>query len=91
MPRRLVQSDNRIYISNSLDNTVSLVAVRQQTLVRDIRVGEMPLEMAVAARHKWVYVAEQATGRLAVVDQTASRVVQHVELGTKPQHLLVVQ
>lgn len=91
MPRRLVQSDNRIYISNSLDNTVSLLAVRQQTLVRDIRVGEMPLEMAVAARHKWVYVAEQATGKLAVIDQTTNRVVQHVELGTKPQHLLVVQ
>ncbi|MDP2757057.1 MAG: YncE family protein [Desulfurivibrionaceae bacterium] len=90
-PRRLVQNDNRIYISNSLDNTISLLAIRQQTVVRDIRVGGGPLEMAVSARHKWVYVAEQATGRLAVVDQTAGRVVQHVELGTKPQHLLVVQ
>ena len=90
-PRRLVQNDNRIYISNSLDSTISLLAIRQQTVVRDIRVGGMPLEMAVSTRHKWVYVAEQATGRLAVVDQTASRVVQHVELGTKPQHLLVVQ
>lgn len=91
MPRRLAQSDNRIYISNSQDSTVSLLAVRQQTVVRDIRVGGMPLEMAVSTRHKWVYVAEQATGKLAVIDQTANRVVQHVELGTKPRHLLVVQ
>lgn len=91
MPRRLAQSDNRIYISNSQDSTVSLLAVRQQTVVRDIRVGGMPLEMAVSTRHKWVYVAEQATGKLAVIDQTANRVVQHVELGTGPRHLLVVQ
>lgn len=91
MPRRLVQSDNRIYISNSLDSTVSLIASRQQTLVKDIRVGEMPVEMAGSSRHKWVYVAEQATGKLAVIDQTANRVVQHIELGAKPQHLLVVQ
>ncbi|MFH1020568.1 MAG: hypothetical protein V1782_08190, partial [Pseudomonadota bacterium] len=90
-PRRLVQSDNRIYISNSLDSTVSLLAVRQQAMVRDIRVGGMPLEMAVSARHKWTYVAEQATGKIAVIDQTANRVVQHVELGARPQHLLVVQ
>lgn len=91
MPRRLAQSDNRIYISNSLDSTVSLIASRQQTLVKDIRVGELPVEMAVSSRHKWVYVAEQTTGKLAVIDQTANRVVQHIELGTKPQHLLVVQ
>ncbi|MHB1013794.1 MAG: YncE family protein [Desulfurivibrionaceae bacterium] len=90
MPRRLVQSDSRIYISNFSDNTVSVFAVQQQAVLRDIRVGEMPLEMAVSANHKWVYVAEQGTGKLAVIDQTTNRVVQHVELGAKPQHLLVV-
>ncbi|MDH4332535.1 MAG: hypothetical protein OEV89_08140 [Desulfobulbaceae bacterium] len=67
------------------------MAARQQAVIREIRVGELPLEMAVSSRHKWVYVAEQATGKLAVIDQTTNRVDQHVELGTRPRHLLVVQ
>jgi len=89
-PMRLAQGENRIYLSNQLDGTVSLFVPRQQRLVRDIRVGGSPLEMAVANRHKWLYVAEQATGKVAVIDQGSNRVEGHVDLGAKPLHLLVV-
>lgn len=90
-PRRLVQGDNRIYVSNYFGNTVSLLATSQQRLLREISVGGQPLEMAVSPGRKWVYVAEQATGKVAIIDQTTSRVTGHIELGAKPLHLLVVQ
>jgi YVTN family beta-propeller protein len=91
MPRRLVQSDNRIYVSNHRDGTVSLLTSREPRVLREIPVGGAPLEMAVSARSKWVYVAEQTTGSLAVVDQTVNRVVGRVELGASPWHVLVAQ
>lgn len=91
MPRRLVKSDSRIYVSNHLDGSVSLLTSRQPRVLREIPVGELPLEMAVSTGRKWVYVAEQATASLAVIEQTANRVATRVELGAMPWHVLVVQ
>jgi len=91
MPRRLAQSDNRVYVSNHRDGTVSLLTSREPRVLREIPVGGAPLEMAASARSRWVYVADQTTGTLAVIDQTANRVVGRVELGVRPWHVLVAQ
>ncbi|MFH7319816.1 YncE family protein [Desulfurivibrio sp. D14AmB] len=91
MPRRLVGDSERIYVSNHRAGTVSLLAPRQQRVLREIPVGALPLEMAISSQNRWVYVAEQGTGNLAIIDQATNRVVGQLELGTRPEHLLVIK
>lgn len=90
-PRRMLKSNNQIYVSNFLGSSVSLLLDRQQRLLRNISVGDKPLEMAASDSRKWLYVAEQGTGKITVIDQTANRVITDIELGAVPQAIVVAQ
>jgi DNA-binding beta-propeller fold protein YncE len=91
MPRRLALGDGRIYVSNQMEGSLTLLAPAQQRVLREIPVGPAPLEMAAAARRKWLYVAEEGGAGLAVIDQTSNRLVGRIELGARPGHLVVAQ
>lgn len=90
-PRRLFKVDDQLYVSNYLSSSVSLLLTGQQRLLHNIRVGEWPFEMAASSSSKWLYVVEQGTGRVAVIDQTLNRVVSHIELGASPFDMVTVQ
>jgi len=71
---------NRIYVSNQLDNTVSVIDGATNRVLATISVGRYPNGIAVNSRTNMIYVANLASGSLSIINGaslTASKVSLH--------------
>ncbi|MCF6291651.1 MAG: YncE family protein [Desulfobacterales bacterium] len=89
-PTRLLKVDNRIYVANSGSGTVSIIVPGQARVVRENRVGS-PLEMAYAENRRWVYIGDEKSGNVTVVEATTGRVAGRIELGARPMGMAVME
>ena len=89
-PTRLLKVDNRIYVANSGSGTVSIIVPGQARVLRENRVGS-PLEMAYAKNRRWVYIGDEKSGKVTVVEATTGRVAGHIELGARPMGMAVME
>src|SRR3954454_25170883 len=58
----------RIYVSNQLDNTASVIDGRTHKVVATVRVGDSPAGMAVSPDRRYVYVATTGSDTVSVLD-----------------------
>jgi YVTN family beta-propeller protein len=90
-PRRLFLNRDRIYVSEYKKGTVSILLPGQLGLSREIPVGKYPLELDSSASRRWLYVGNQGSEDVTVIDLTSGRVAATIPLGSSPQDLVVIQ
>jgi len=90
-PRRLFGVGNRLYVANYGSGSVSLHLARQAGMLKDVFIQGVPLEMAAAQRSRRLYIGNEASGEIAVLDLTSGRINDHIVLKTVPQGLTVIQ
>jgi YVTN family beta-propeller protein len=64
------QKTNRIYVSNQLDDTVSVIDGAMNTVLATIRVGHYPNGIAVNPKTNTIYVANLKGGSLSIINGT---------------------
>ncbi|HEX5196091.1 MAG TPA: hypothetical protein VFW26_02655, partial [Gaiellales bacterium] len=76
----------RVYVSNQLDNTVSVIDGTTQRVVSTVRVGVSPAEMAVSPSRRSVYVANTGSNTVSVLNTHSNTVVKTIALprGSRP-------
>ncbi len=89
-PARLLKVDNRIYVTNSGSGTLSIIVPGQARVLRENRVGSSG-EMVYAKNRRWVYIGDERSGKVTVVEATTGRVAGHIELGARPIGLAVME
>jgi DNA-binding beta-propeller fold protein YncE len=90
-PRRLLETDSFIYVSNYDGDSLSVLLPDQLGVVREIRGLGRPLEMAFDPARRQLYVGEEQAAGLAVIDSTSNELIRKIELGARPLGLTVIQ
>ena len=90
-PRRLLVSRDRIYVSNYSGGSVSVLLPGQLSVMRKITVGDAPLEMVSSVGRRWLYVGNQKSQDLTVIELTSNRVWGTIALGAAPWGLAVIE
>jgi YVTN family beta-propeller protein len=76
----------RIYVTNQLDNTVSVIDGGTHKSVATVRVGVSPADMAVSPDRKSVYIANTGSDTVSVLDTADNTVATAIALprGSRP-------
>src|SRR4051812_20080499 len=70
----------RIYVSNQLDNTVSVIDGGTHKIVATVRVGVSPAEMAVSPDRRSVYIANTGSDTVSVLDTADNTIARAIAL-----------
>jgi YVTN family beta-propeller protein len=83
-PRRPATA--RIYVTNQLDNTASVIDGDTHKIVATVRVGVSPAEMAVSPDRRSVYIANTGSNTVSVLNTDDNTVAKTVALprGSRP-------
>ncbi len=82
---------NKIYVTNSLDNTVSVIDGQTDSVVATINVGSGPFGVAVSRNYNKVYVANRFAGTVSVIDGATNAVTNTLSVGAGPQFIGVLE
>ncbi|HKC23706.1 MAG TPA: beta-propeller fold lactonase family protein, partial [Thermoanaerobaculia bacterium] len=91
-PQSLVYSaDNtKLYVSNAVDGTISVLSVATGGLIKTINVGTEPWGIALTPNGKKLYVANSASNSVSVIDTVTDAVVKTVfRAGQIPRGLAI--
>src|SRR5260370_3806821 len=81
----LDESRSRLYLVNSNTGAVDIYDYANKFLAGSIRVGSTPVAAAISMDSKYLYVSNNASSTLSVIDLSASQVLQTVSLPSKPE------
>jgi YVTN family beta-propeller protein len=70
----------RIYVTNQLDNTASVIDGRSHRVVATVRVGVSPAQMAVSPDRKSVYIANTGSDTVSVLNTGTNTVARTISL-----------
>jgi YVTN family beta-propeller protein len=70
----------RIYVSNQLDNTVSVIDGTTHKIVATVRVGVSPAQMAVSSDRRSVYIANTGSSTVSVLNTSDNTVAKTIAL-----------
>lgn len=90
-PRRLLDTGNYIYVSNYDSGSLSVLLPGMPGVVREIPGLGGPLEMVFDQDRRVIFVGEEQTGGLAVIDSVSNEFVGRINLGARPWGLAVLQ
>jgi YVTN family beta-propeller protein len=76
--------NQRIYVANLLDNTVSVINGTTYAIVKNIPVGEGPSAIAGEGDTNTIYVANSGDNTVSVIDPEANKVVAKVKFKIEP-------
>ncbi len=76
----------RIYVTNQLDNTASVIDGASHKVVATVRVGVSPAQMAVSPDQRSVYIANTGSDTVSVLDTKTNTVARTIALprGSRP-------
>ena len=89
-PSRFLFSNNYLYVSNYEGGTVAVLDPDQMVVIRTIKTGGNPFEMASSQNRRWIYIADQGAGSISVVDISSNRVKKRIDLAAKPHSIVVL-
>lgn len=90
-PRRLLDTGDRIYVSNYDDGSVSVIFPGQTVVGREIVGLGRPLEMIYNQTYHRLYVGDEERAGLAIIDTTTDQLRGFLRLGTRPSGMAAVQ
>ena len=76
----------RIYVTNQLDNTVSVIDGAAHKIVATVRVGVSPAQMAVSPDRRSVYIANSGSNTVSVLNTDTNTIARTIALprGSRP-------
>ena len=76
----------RIYVTNQLDNTASVIDGGTHKIVATVRVGDSPAQMAVSPDRKSVYIANTGSDTVSVLNTADNTIARTIALprGSRP-------
>jgi YVTN family beta-propeller protein len=90
-PRRLLATESLIYVSNYDNGSLSVLAPGQLGVIQEIPGLGQPLEMVFDPLYRRLYVADEETAALVVIDVNSNLLVGRIALGARPSGLAVIQ
>lgn len=90
-PVRLLAADNQVYVSNYHDGSLSVLAPGQLAVIQEIYGLGRPKEMVQDRFYRRLYVADEATAALAVIDVNINQLLTKISFGAIPFGLAAVQ
>lgn len=84
-------SRGHIYVTNFEGGSVSVLLPGQISVLKEIRVGGTPMEMASSVNRRWLYVGNQGSQEVTVIDLTPGRLAGRIALGAAPLGIAVVE
>jgi len=98
-PNSLVSTNDRVFVSNGNNDAVSVIDIRQDTVVADIFLhlderlgnlrGQIPFGLALSPDGARLYVAEAGINAVGVVDTESLETLGHIPVGWFPSKLAV--
>jgi len=82
-------SGEHIYVSNTSDNTVSVIRTSDKTVIDTVKVGTRPIGIEVTPDGNYVYVAVSRDNSVSVIRTSDNSVSATVEVGGWPWGLAV--
>ncbi|MFV8321046.1 beta-propeller fold lactonase family protein [Mycobacterium sp. 23] len=73
-----------VYVTNTKDNTVSVIDGKTRTVTATVFVGDYPTSVAVDPNTRTVYVANLHDGTVSVIDGNTNAVTATVDAGKNP-------
>src|SRR3954468_23528967 len=70
----------RIYVTNQLDNTASVIDGATHKIVATVRVGVSPAQMAVSPDRKSLYIANTGSNTVSVLNTDDDTIVRTIAL-----------
>jgi YVTN family beta-propeller protein len=82
--------DQKLYVANAVDGTVTVLSVSGQSTLKTIKVGAEPWGLALTPNGKKLYVANSASGSVSVIDTATDTVVKTIfRAGRLPRGLAI--
>src|ERR1041385_8526588 len=75
----------RLYLVNNNKNSVDVYDYNQKQIIANIKVGTTPLAGAMSMDYGWLYVTNNGSASLSIIDLSSLQVQQPVLLPSKPQ------
>jgi YVTN family beta-propeller protein len=78
-----------VYVSNTLDNTISVIHTLDNTVMATIKVGTRPIGIEVTPDGNYVYVATSRDNKVSVLQTSDHTVIATIDVGEWPWGLAV--
>ena len=97
-PEALLATSDRVFVSNSLDDSITVISVTDLKITGDISLripsleqfkGIMPAGLALDTTQNWLLVAESGINAVGVVDLEKMEVVGHLPAGWMPTRVAI--
>src|SRR5262245_41299839 len=83
-------SDVKVYVTNMVSGTVSVIDASKKKVVKTIKVGGEPFGCALTPDGRRLYIANQSSETVSVIDTKHDHVVETIkEVGTKPHGIAI--
>jgi YVTN family beta-propeller protein len=80
---------SKVYVTNEISNTVSVISTATNTVTATIRVGSGPFGVAVSPDGSKVYVANLGSGTVLVIAAATNTVIATIPVGSSPSGVSV--
>lgn len=81
---------NRAYVTNRYGNSISVIDVSIDKILKSVNVGKEPLSLAVNPVKTHLYVVNHADGTISVIDTDSCQVIgEPIKVGRLPTHAVV--
>jgi len=77
------------YITNQVDNTVSVIDISTNTVVKTIPVGSVPNGVAVSQDNSKVYISNFGSDNVSVIDASSNTVTATIAIGSRPSGIAI--
>lgn len=84
-PRRILAANNYIYVTNYRSHTLSLLKHGQLGVSKTITLNGPPLELVYSPKNKWLYVGNEVTRGIDIIDPVNNKLTGHISLGAIPR------
>ncbi len=77
-------AQNKVYVTNSNNNTVSVIDAATNTITATVPVGSAPVAIALTPNNAFAYVANIVSDNVSVIDLATNTVTATVSVGDAP-------
>jgi YVTN family beta-propeller protein len=97
-PEALLATDDRVFASNALDDSITVISVADMKAIGEIRLGIpslgrykgiVPAGMAYDPVEKWLLVAESGINAVGVIDTGKNEAIGHIPAGWMPTRVAI--
>ncbi len=85
----ITPSDQRAYVANGADGTVSVINTISNTVVATVTVGTVPTRVAITPNGNSVYVVNTGSDNVSVINTATNTVVATITVGDTPINIAI--